>query len=267
MVLSPVHVDLPRLVQTISRTGTHHFCLNNQTLQYFAANASGIKQTINIQLSLFITSRQPQYKATFTEFYLVPYKTLLLQALEEWHRNYQNGQGDEDAMMRAGNLSMKIQRMLKPYVPARFHQEDHLFDPELYRASKERVEAFMTAYPNLHIHGEWVRLGLDPATLSEEAVFPLIASGVPSSPIEQGYTPAGSSYTPQQPFLTQLEVLYVAAQSTVRIIHRLGLSCAIFGSLACKLYGNSRTPNVSRTSYSHSLLNDMKPIPSRMLTF
>jgi hypothetical protein len=209
--------------------------------------ATGV-QAIDILLSVFLTSRQPQYKAMYTEFLLIPFKTLLLQALEEWCVNYNKGLIEEDSRIRADNLAKKIQRMLKPYVPARYHQDDHLFDPTLYEASKERVEAFIAAYPNLSIHGEWVRLGLDAATLSGAAVFPLLGSKVPSSPTEQVYNPVISAIpsTLQQPSLTQLDVLYIAAQTTVRIIHRLGISCAIFGSLACKLYGNSRTPNVSR---------------------
>jgi hypothetical protein len=40
-------------------------------------------------------------------------------------------------------------------------------------------------------------------------------------------------------------IRHLAAQAAAKTLHELGFSCAIFGSFACKLYGNNRIPNVS----------------------
>jgi len=40
-----------------------------------------------------------------------------------------------------------------------------------------------------------------------------------------------------------MQIRSLAAQTTVAILAELGLPCAIFGSMACKLYGNQRIPN------------------------
>jgi len=39
------------------------------------------------------------------------------------------------------------------------------------------------------------------------------------------------------------------AKDLADILSKLGVPCALFGSLACYLYGNERTPNVSSSSY------------------
>ena len=41
-----------------------------------------------------------------------------------------------------------------------------------------------------------------------------------------------------------VESRHRAAVKTVRILQKEGLPCAIFGSMACKLYGNERGPYV-----------------------
>ena len=54
-----------------------------------------------------------------------------------------------------------------------------------------------------------------------------------------------------------MQIRSLAAQTTVAILAELGLPCAIFGSMACKLYGNQRIPNVGFFSFpqcSHSSL-------------
>ena len=42
----------------------------------------------------------------------------------------------------------------------------------------------------------------------------------------------------------QLEVAVQAAYSTVAVLHNLGVPCALFGGMACYLYGNTRVPKV-----------------------
>ena len=44
-----------------------------------------------------------------------------------------------------------------------------------------------------------------------------------------------------------------AASATVHILHRHGFSSAIFGGLACKIYGNARYPNVGTVLYYKAL--------------
>jgi len=45
------------------------------------------------------------------------------------------------------------------------------------------------------------------------------------------------------------EVIYDIAKDLIDTLSKLGVPCALFGSLACYLYGNERTPNVSSGSY------------------
>lgn len=47
----------------------------------------------------------------------------------------------------------------------------------------------------------------------------------------------------KEPRISFTQVRRLAAQTAVRVLYQLGFSCAIFGSFACKLYGNSRIPN------------------------
>ncbi|KAG5653005.1 hypothetical protein H0H81_002758 [Sphagnurus paluster] len=49
--------------------------------------------------------------------------------------------------------------------------------------------------------------------------------------------------TPKTPKLSRMQVRRLAARTTVDILATHGFSCALFGSMACKLYGNPRIPN------------------------
>ena len=44
---------------------------------------------------------------------------------------------------------------------------------------------------------------------------------------------------------TKTQVIIRIAKEVVRILDRLGIKCALFGSMTCSLYGNERAPNVS----------------------
>ena len=81
---------------------------------------------------------------------------------------------------------------------------------------------------------------------------PIIASlSAPSTTYIAAAEPSNSNATtvkksarakgPHVPFS---RIRQLAAQAAVGALHQLGLPCAIFGSFACKLYGNSRIPNV-----------------------
>lgn len=53
--------------------------------------------------------------------------------------------------------------------------------------------------------------------------------------------------------LTKMQLRYLAARTAVDILEAHDFPCAIFGSMACKLYGNDRIPNVSMPfSSSHN---------------
>ena len=54
-------------------------------------------------------------------------------------------------------------------------------------------------------------------------------------------------------------ILMIAAHTAVEILRGQGFSCAIFGSMACKLYGSKREPNVS-LHFSSFLLVGSQPI-------
>jgi hypothetical protein len=64
---------------------------------------------------------------------------------------------------------------------------------------------------------------------------------------------AGPSVAPQKPpreskrnpQISRTQIRNMAAKSAVAILSELGIPCAIFGSMACRLFGNPRPPNVS----------------------
>ena len=47
------------------------------------------------------------------------------------------------------------------------------------------------------------------------------------------------------------EVICHIAKQVVNVVHQSGAECALFGSLACYLYGNTRPPNVSLYFWKH----------------
>ncbi|KAF8626200.1 hypothetical protein AX17_006588 [Amanita inopinata Kibby_2008] len=58
----------------------------------------------------------------------------------------------------------------------------------------------------------------------------------------------------------RLDIVIEAAVAAVSALHTLGVHCAIFGDMACYLYGNPRVPNV-RLSLLFSSSNPAMTIP------
>ncbi|KAG5635795.1 hypothetical protein H0H81_010088 [Sphagnurus paluster] len=55
--------------------------------------------------------------------------------------------------------------------------------------------------------------------------------------------PSTAPATVKTPKLSLMQVRFLATRTTVDILAERGLHCALFGSMACKLYGNPRIPN------------------------
>lgn len=92
----------------------------------------------------------------------------------------------------------------------------------------------------------------DPSAVSPAHEGPLSQpNNIPSAHIEAFSAPVNSSITTvkksasvKEPRVSFTQIRHMAAQTTARVLQELGFSCAIFGSFACKLYGNKRIPNV-----------------------
>ena len=65
---------------------------------------------------------------------------------------------------------------------------------------------------------------------------------------------SSSSSRPRKEKLGFMQIRSLAAHTTVTILAELGLPCAIFGSMACKIYGHQRIPNVRQSIFIFLLL-------------
>lgn len=171
----------------------------------------------------------------------IPPSYLILHKLKEW----------DDCRTRALNIpglsnqSTKVVhnelitmlRTLRYSVPPFNH--DPTYDPKLHNESAPRVDRFLAAH---NIYGkEWQQMGFRRTSTLRVNVSSTSRSAVPEGSKEKPIRPRWKDLSPMQ-------IRSLAAQTTVAILTELGLPCAIFGSMACKLYGNRRIPNVRSIS-------------------
>jgi hypothetical protein len=150
----------------------------------------------------------------------IPSSYLALHKLKQWDECQIRalntpGSNDQSAhLTRARKQLFSILSSLRHSIPKFRH--DPTYDPDLHNESAPRVNHFLAA------HGcyarEWRKMGFRPDE--------------------------GSSQPRRRRGFSVMQIRSLAAHTTVSILAELGLPCAIFGSMACKLYGNERIPDV-----------------------
>ena len=146
----------------------------------------------------------------------IPYSYLVLHKLKQWdecqtraHNSLSSN--DQSAYLEVRKELFSMLHTLRHSIP-KFHH-DPTYDPDLHNESAPRVNRFLAAHRNYA--REWQKMGFEPAERSR----------------------------PWSEF-SVMQIRSLAAHTTVAILAELGLPCAIFGSMACKVYGNQREPNV-----------------------
>ena len=152
----------------------------------------------------------------------IPSSYQLLHKLKEWDES----QTRKDQTAHSQQVRKQL-NSLRHSLPKFIH--DPTYDPVLHNESVPRVNRFLAA------HGcykkEWQEMGF--LENSE-------GGGGSSS------STTSSSSRPRKEKLGFMQIRSLAAHTTVTILAELGLPCAIFGSMACKIYGHQRIPNVRR---------------------
>lgn len=172
----------------------------------------------------------------------IPSSYQVLHKLKEWDES-QNDSNDSDQSAQFQQQLFSMLKSLRHSIPKFTH--DPTYDPDLHNESAPRVSRFLAA--SRCYKPEWQEMG-----------FLLPSEGFGSS------SSSSSSRPRRKEEFGIMQIRSLAAHTTVAILAELGLPCAIFGSMACKLYGNQRIPNVrflflsfcyfSKVSDSSSLL-------------
>ncbi|KAG6896081.1 hypothetical protein C0992_010455 [Termitomyces sp. T32_za158] len=170
----------------------------------------------------------------------VPISYVILQKLEEWATPL--AETSTTARRAAADV---IQALLKVVSMLDDLDTEPLYPP-LWDASKERVQRFLSEYSGSV--ATWNKLGLDLEPLAATTVSPP-SSIEPSEPPQIIYFNEASFLEPDGTQLppiahpTRTQMVMMAAKDSIRLLHKCGCRSAIFGGLACFLYGNTRVPN------------------------
>jgi hypothetical protein len=209
---------------------------NSVGLSYRHEISTGTKKRINIEL-IYCHDAKPEQVWYLSGFPLAPLSFLVLRKLEKWEEATKQQQIVDKDMRQ-------LLDMLEMYRP-----DDDPFSSELHESSRKRVQTFSSAFPECA--NAWRKLGFEP---------PLVDTSRAASP--PGGLPGVSGFSEQ--FVienpSRIQMVFLAGLTTVGILHKLDFSCAVYGSLACFLYGNLREPNVCVfPSPSVSLANEFDP--------
>ncbi|KAG6899568.1 hypothetical protein C0993_009180 [Termitomyces sp. T159_Od127] len=170
----------------------------------------------------------------------VPISYVVLQKLEEWAAPFAK---TSSTARRA--VADVIQALLKIVFLSDDLDTEPLCPP-LWDASRERVQRFVSESSGSV--ATWKKLGFD--------LEPPVAKTVsPPSPIRSSEPPQivyssevlSETEGQQLPPIsnpTRTQMVMMAAKDSVLLLHECGWRSAIFGGLACFLYGNTRPPNV-----------------------
>ena len=177
----------------------------------------------------------------------IPSSYLVLHKLKQWDEcqtRAHNNPGSNH-VQTLHTVRAELFNMLKNlrYSIPKFHH-DQTYDPNLHNESAPRVVRFLAAYG---CYGkEWRKMGFEGSARPGGGLAR--PSEGSSRPNEGSAQP--SENLPRQRKLSVMQIRSLAARTTVAILANVGLPCAIFGSMACKLYGNHRIPNVRFFSLS-----------------
>ncbi|KAF9466146.1 hypothetical protein BDZ94DRAFT_1252213 [Collybia nuda] len=117
------------------------------------------------------------------------------------------------------------------------------FDQELFETSKDHVREYRSIFPG-HAN-TWRRLGYKDIPQSPDIMDSTIPQPEPLSfpEHEDDTLLVTETGLPDHTGLTRIQMICLAGKMTIDILKDIGCSGAIFGSLACFLYGNQRSPN------------------------
>lgn len=154
---------------------------------------------------------------------LAPLSYLVLWQLSDWEAaGIKKKRAASDRIFFTLQLSLHMMR------------DDTPFDLALHESSKARVTAYCTDFPSWA--SAWAHLGFD-TTFS----VPKPTTSTPLQWVETQET--GTNIELENP--TRIQMVCLAGKTVVDLLHTLDFPCALFGSLACFMYGNGRSPNVN----------------------
>ncbi|GLB40127.1 hypothetical protein LshimejAT787_0706370 [Lyophyllum shimeji] len=208
---------------------------------------------------------------------LVPYSILLLQQLHVWDTTAATLEKVKAAR------GADVLQMLKVFRRREDFQHQPAWDGRLQAASVERVARFFEAHPSHRKEWQRMELmpnrqrkvdavaKVPEGNKTEPSVHPetrpspsRIQRPLPQNRHKHPATPSTTPLTLPQPppettdaphsstvrpaskkseKLTRMQIRRLAAGTAVHILKAHGFPCAIFGSMACKLFGNPRVPN------------------------
>ncbi|KAH0578364.1 hypothetical protein H2248_003978 [Termitomyces sp. 'cryptogamus'] len=213
---------------------------NSNVLSYFDHTMKGNYEKICVIDISFIETTAVHLIRDIDGLPFVPISYVVLQKLEEWAVPL--SKTSTKARRAAADI---IQAMLKLV-----HMLDNLdtepLYPPLWDASRERVQRFISEYSGSA--AVWKKLGFG-LELSIAKAIPPLPPIQPSEPPQILCSSPEVFLDPTEPQLppianpTRTQMVIMAAQDSIRLLYKCGWRSAIFGGLACFLYGNSRSPN------------------------
>lgn len=258
------NTDLDSVKRSIVKEQPAHFSLRGTNVLRFRDYTlpPGGQRNIDVDLTVSTATLSLDRIHTVDGFPLAPYSYILLRKLEDWDE-HQGSPSETVSANLAKPVANDIITMLKQFDVQRHAFPGGPFDPELWDASVERVVRFFAVYPKLK--SDWLRLGFTPlpaGTSTNSRVradtpkaFPTQQPGPAAPPRDAA---AASSSTPRtaaekprkrKPLVSRTQIRNMAAKATVSTLQELGIPCALFGSMGCRMFGNPRPPNVSIPSY------------------
>jgi len=161
---------------------------------------------------------------------LAPLSFLVLRKLEKW---------EETTNLKRRQIVNEHMRhlldMLEMYRP-----DDVPFSSQLHELSRRRIQVFCSAFPEYA--NAWRRLGFEPLLVDTSRAA--AAAAITSTPLPKV---SALPHQDTKQFMIEnpnrIQMVFLAGLTTVAMLHKLGFSCAVYGSLACFLYGNLREPN------------------------
>ncbi|KAG6810415.1 hypothetical protein H0H92_011976 [Tricholoma furcatifolium] len=257
--VTPIHDIKQGLANAHSAYFT--YSLPSRTLYY--RDSTNEVDAVEIAL-VSATFGTPRFLVFVKGFPLIPYTFLILRELMFWdtipllHKKNRN------------NRSSTILRMLSTLRKHSYLQHFREFDETMHAISRERVGRFFEQHPSFR--KEWQRLGLiphrerlnpsnDDSHAEEDSLeqdeLPRMLESMIITPTLHPSLDASSTSTsrnvepnpstpekpPKKPKVSRMQIRRLAARKTVDILRQHGFSCTLFGSMACKVYGNPRIPN------------------------
>ncbi|KAG6817065.1 hypothetical protein H0H87_000244 [Tephrocybe sp. NHM501043] len=276
-LFSPV-ASIPELKQALAQTHPAWFTYHmlSRRLRYLnltlAAQNGGLSE---IEIVLVSTSGSSAYLTRLNNLPVVPYSFILLRELMFWDNTSPTHLQSRHSR---GAHILHMLNVLRRRIDIVHYSE---FDEQMQAASVERVARFFAAHPSFR--KEWQRIGLMPhrdraaagekpyrgshnagdastvpafvpkddlvtsletmVLTPDHSALPLVTSTSTSTSPAHLAQPESTSPSKRKTKLSRLQIRRMAARTTVETFKAHNFDCALFGSMACKLYGNKRIPN------------------------